>query len=243
MSAAAIEQLERRSSAKGRTIYELIERVKPQIERALPAAIGTERFARTITTELRRNAKLLECNPESVLGSLMLCAQLGLEPGPLGHAYLVPYGRECTFVLGYTGIIALAYRSGELRSIVANPVYEAEPFKVIGGSGAKIVHEMYPPEDRGAGVKAYYALARLKTGGEVWKVLYPSEIEAHRKRSKAAKAWETDFLAMALKTCVKVLRPWLPLSAVFARGVEVDEQPVVWEGDGVDAQATEGKES
>ena len=34
----------------------------------------------------------------SVLGAMMLCAQLGLEPGPLGHAYLVPYQNECTFV-------------------------------------------------------------------------------------------------------------------------------------------------
>lgn len=221
-----------------RTILQLIDAQKPAIERALPAAIGAERFTRIVMTEIRRNPKLLDCNPESVLGSMMLVAQLGLEPGPLGQAYLVPFGRECVFILGYTGIITLAYRSGELKSIAAQPVYEAEPFKVTGGSGAKIAHEMYPPDERGEGIKAYYALAKLKTGGEVWKVLYPAEVEAHRKRSPAANAqaspWKTDFHAMALKTCVRVLRPWLPLSATFGRAVEVDERPVTWESEDVE---------
>lgn len=237
---------------QGHTIFELVERQKPAIEKALGAAIGVERFTRIIQTELRRNIALGNCSPESVLGAMMLCAQLGLEPGPLGHAYLVPFKRECTFVLGYTGIVALAYRSGELKSIVAQPVYDAEPFKTQGGSAAKIVHEMLPPDERGANVTAYYALAKLKSGGEVWKVLYPAEIEAHRKRSPAGKSntgpWATDYLPMALKTAVKVLRPWLPLSAVFGRGVEVDEQAVTWEDDGVvaadqgeDTEAAEGK--
>ncbi len=228
--------LERAAAPKDQTtILQLIERQKPAIEHALPAAIGAERFTRLVLTEIRRNPKLLDCTPESVLGSMMLVAQLGLEPGPLGHAYLVPFGRECVFVIGYTGIVALAYRSGEVKSIAAHPVYDAEPFRVAGGSGAKIVHELLPPADRGEGIKAYYALAKLKTGGEVWKVLYPDEVEARRKRSPAAGAstspWKTDPLPMALKSCVKALRPWLPQSAVFARAAELDERPARWDGE------------
>lgn len=225
------QALERKTAPKETaTILQLIERQKPAIERALPTAIGAERFTRIALTEIRRNPKILDCNPDSVLGALMLVAQLGLEPGPLGHAYLVPFAKECTFILGYTGIIALAYRSGELRSIAAWPVWEAEPFRVIGGSGAKIVHELLPPDTRGDAIKAYYALARLKSGGEVWKVLYPDEIEAHRRRSPAANAasspWKSDPLAMALKTCVRALRPWLPLSATVAQAVALDEHPL-----------------
>ncbi len=244
------QELERAAAPKEQqTILTLIERQKPAIERALPAAFlrrDPDRFVRTVLTEIRRSPQLMDCSPESLLGALMLSAQLGLEPGPLGNVYLVPFKRQVTFILGYTGILALAYRSGMVKSVTAQPVYEDEAFRVVGGSGAKIVHELLPPDERGGSVKAYYALAKLKTGGEVWKVLYPDEIEAHRRRSPAAKAntgpWITDHLSMALKTTVKVLRPWLPLSAEFGRAVAVDEQAASWNGEAVQADVEAGVE-
>src|SRR5690606_30662561 len=76
------------------TLTALIERMKPQIARALPKHMDPDRLARIATTVLRQTPQLGQCTPESLLGALMTCAQLGLEPGPLGHAYLVPYGRE-----------------------------------------------------------------------------------------------------------------------------------------------------
>ena len=239
---------EKTEPKKQRTIVQLLEAQRPQIERALPAAFlkrDPDRFVRTVMTELRRTPTLLECTPASLLGALMLSAQLGLEPGPLGHVYLVPFRnkgvREVTFVLGYTGIIALAYRGGAIKSITAQPVYADEAFKVVGGSAAKIVHEMLPPGERGESIKAFYALAKLKAGGEVWKVLYPDEIEARRLRSPAGKAfegpWATDRLAMSLKSCVKALRPWLPLSAEFGRAVALDESDVTWDGSDMHADA------
>jgi recombination protein RecT len=74
-----------------------------------------------LLTAIRLNPLLHECTTESLLAALLLSAQVGLEPGPLGHVYLVPYKRECTWILGYTGIIELARRTdrvGGLRSIV-----------------------------------------------------------------------------------------------------------------------------
>src|SRR2546427_642740 len=83
--------------------YDLLERQKPELEKALPEAIGVERFTRTVLTELRRTPKLLDCSPESLLGAMMLAAQLGLEPGPLGLVYLVPFKGQVEFIIGYRG--------------------------------------------------------------------------------------------------------------------------------------------
>ena len=76
---------------KPETIFDLIQKMTPAIQKALPSHLDPNRLARIVTTEIRRNPKLLKCKKESLLGALMLSAQLGLEPGPLGHCYYVPY--------------------------------------------------------------------------------------------------------------------------------------------------------
>ena len=80
------------------------------------AAVTAERFTRIALTEFRRNPKLLDCTEQSLLGGLLLSAQLGLEiGGPLGQSWLIPFRdtktgtSEAIWILGYKGIIALAY--------------------------------------------------------------------------------------------------------------------------------------
>ena len=226
--------LERRRAPKTEaTLFDLIERQTPAIEKALAGTIGAERFARVVTTEIKRNPKLLECDPTTVLGALMLAAQLQLEPGPLGHVYLVPFKRECQFVLGYTGMIELAYRSGRLKDVQAEIVYEADYFEWRKGSTPKLEHRpVLDPDARGARV-AVYAVARLTTGGAPFVVLSPQEVAGFRARSAAAKAqqgpWQTDEDQMWRKTAVRRLRPWLPATALLARAAEVDESAARWE--------------
>ena len=89
-----------------KTIADYIKAMTPEIAKALPSHLKPERLARIVTTEIRRNPKLMQCTRESLLGALMLSAQLGLEPGPLGHVYYIPYNNkkqgvtECQFLLG-----------------------------------------------------------------------------------------------------------------------------------------------
>jgi len=115
---------------KPETIFDLIQKMTPAIQKALPSQLDPNRLARIVTTEIRRNPKLLKCKKESLLGALMLSAQLGLEPGPLGHCYYVPYKDECQFIIGYKGMIDLARRSGQISSIYAEVVCEVSiPFR------------------------------------------------------------------------------------------------------------------
>jgi recombination protein RecT len=85
------DELEKASSPEAvATVYDLLERQKPELPELLPETVSVEQFTRTILLELRRTPKLLECPAESVLGAMLLAAQLGLAPGPLGLVYLVP---------------------------------------------------------------------------------------------------------------------------------------------------------
>ena len=251
MTNKALQQITAKTEPKEtQTLTQTLERMRPQIEAALPTQIGAERFTRLVLTEIRRTPKLLECNPQSVLAAMMLCAQLGVEPGPLGHAYLVPYGRECTFILGYRGMIDLASRSGRLRSVVARTVYQGDNFDFAFGIADKLRHVPCAPSERGEPI-AYYGIARFANpSGYFLHVMYPPEIEAAKKRSASAKRqggpWDTDYDAMARKTVIRRMAPYLPLSTILGRAIEADERVISDLDDtGIefaeDTQATEGK--
>src|SRR4051812_25832397 len=96
------DQVAQTQPRAGKSVKQAVSEQLPQIARALPKATGMtpERFTRLVMTEISRNSTLQECSVESFLGAMMYAAQLGVEPGPLGHAYLVPFGKQVTFILG-----------------------------------------------------------------------------------------------------------------------------------------------
>lgn len=205
------------------TLAQLIERQKPEIARALPRHMNPDRMARIAVTVLRQTPKLAQCTPESFLGALMTCSQLGLEPGPLGHAYLVPYKREVTFIPGYRGLVDLAYRSGQVATVKAQVVHEADEFDFEEGLDAYLKHKRSGADDPGP-VIWVYALVKLKDGASNFVVMTVAEVEKIRKRSMAANngPWVTDWKAMAKKTALKQLSKWMPLSPEFNQAVQHD---------------------
>jgi len=175
--------------AKGKTIHDLFESMKPAISQAIPQHMTPERLLRIATTCIRTNPKLKVCTPESLLGAVMQCAQLGLEPTILGHAYLIPYknkkkdekGREIGFVneaqfqIGYKGLLELARRTGQISSIVAHEVHENDEFDYRYGIKENLDH--VPADgDRGKVIK-YYAYAKFKDGGYSFLVMSKHDIE------------------------------------------------------------------
>lgn len=208
------------------TIDRLIERQKAEIARALPKHLDPDRLARIALTVFRQTPQLARCDPKSFLGALMTCSQLGLEPGPLGEAYLVPYGQQVTFIPGYRGLIKLAWQSGQLKNIAAHVVHEGDEFDYAYGLEPYLRHK---PALTGAGrVIAVYASAVLNNGGSAFIVMSTDDVEAIRKRSRSGQngPWKTDWDAMARKTAVRQLIRWLPLStelAPLATAAQYDE--------------------
>lgn len=199
----------------------LIRKMTPAMAAALPKHLTAERMARIATTVMRRTEKLAYCDDDSFLGAIMTCAQLGLEPGPTGQAYLIPYGKECTFVLGYKGMIELARRSGLVETIYAEPVYQLDKFIYVKGLNPDLVHEPYTGEFESGSkdnpLTHVYAVAKYKGGGYNFVVLSKAEVEKYRLRSKAGgfSPWKTDYVAMALKTAVRRLATWMPQSIEY----------------------------
>lgn len=203
----------------------LIRAMEPEIKKALPSVITPERFTRMVFTALSSNKKLQACTPESFLGAMMQAAQLGVEPNtPIGQAYLIPYGNQVQFQLGYKGLIDLAYRSGEVQSIQAHEVHENDTFEYELGLNPKLKH-VPAMKDRGQ-VILYYAVIKLKNGGEGFEVMSREDVDQFaRAKSKTYKngPWQTDFDEMAKKTVLKKVLKYAPLKSDFAKQVKEDE--------------------
>lgn len=218
------------TAGKPLTITDLINRQRQEIARALPRHMDADRLARMALTTLKSTPGLLECTQASLLGALMLSAQTGLEPGPMGHVYLVPRTnkgvKECQWMLGYKGIIDLARRSGQLLSIEAREVCERDDFTYSYGLDEELTHRPAMDGDRGP-IVAAWGLAKFKDGGHYFVVLSRSDIDAAKDRSDAAKRgygpWITDYAAMARKTVIRRMAPYLPLSAEQANAIAQDE--------------------
>lgn len=234
-------QADERPSKKA-TIADLIERQKTEIARALPGAakMTPDRLARVALTTIKTSTKLASCTSESLLGALMTTAQLGLEPGPLGHAYFVPFKKsqknargqweswlEVQFIIGYKGILELARRSGNIRSIEARTVYENDQFDYAYGLEDRLEHRPVL-RDRGEPI-AYYGKALFHDGGHYFLVMSIDDVVRIRDRSKSydrerpSGPWHDDFDAMARKTVIRAMAPYLPLSTEMAQAFNVDE--------------------
>ncbi len=77
----------------------------------------------------------------------MKCAEYDIFPSSVsGEAYILPYGTQAQFQLGYKGIIKLLKRAG--ISIYTDIVKENDEFELSSGFEQNIVHK-YPRNSRG----------------------------------------------------------------------------------------------
>jgi recombination protein RecT len=220
------------------SIRALLEKSKPQLALAVPSHLKVDRLLRVAMTSIQKNPKLLDATPTSLIGAVMECAQLGLEPdGLLGHAYLVPFRNkkqdgswqtEVTLIPGYKGLYKLVRNSGELSTVTAEVVYKQDQFTVSKGLDPRLEH--VPAEDvqevSEDDIRAFYAVARLKDGGVQFVLLWKWQVDAIRARSKAKDSgpWVTDYVEMGKKTALRQLAKLLPTSVEVQRAVALDER-------------------
>jgi len=221
------------------TVRMALEKLRPQLQMALPKHLTVDRLLRVAITAVQTTPKLLECDRKSLFGAIMTCAQLGLEPdGVLGQAYLVPFGNRVQFIPGYKGLIALARNSGDLSSVIAHEVRENDDFghwdERTKAYRLDFAHSEPPTHSfdfrklRGD-VMAFYAVARFKDGGVHWDAMARAEVEMIRDRSQGYKAfkagktkdnpWHTDFIEMGKKTMIRRISKYLPMSVQKAAAI------------------------
>lgn len=234
-----------------------MKKMAPRFAEVLPKHMSMERMSRIALTTIRTNPKLLECEVPSLMGAVMQAVQLGLEPGLLGHCYLLPFKNkkqnkmEVQFIIGYKGMIDLARRSGHIQSIYAHAVYENDEFEYELGLHPQLKHKPSFGE-RGEFIGAY-AVAHFKDGGHQMEFMPKSEIEKRRQRSAAANSsyspWASDYDEMAKKTVVRYMFKYLPISIEVQSQAQHDEvvrkditeEPEFIEADPIEVeQPTEG---
>ena len=211
------------------TIAQFITSMRGEIARALPKHLNADRLARIMLTEVRRTPDLALCTQQSFGGAIMTCAQLGLEPGVTGEAYLLPFRNrkkgvyEVQLIIGYQGMASLFWRSPLAKSLDAQAVYENDEFDYAYGLEPRLYHRP-ALGDRGKPV-AYYAVATMTNGGSAFVVMSPTDIEKIRERSRAKDdgPWKTDYDAMSRKTCVRQLFKLLPRSPELSQALAQDE--------------------
>jgi recombination protein RecT len=203
------------------------DKFREQVAAALPAHLTPERFARVCLTALTRTPKLMECTRESLLRCLMDCSALGIEPDGR-RAHLIPFGKDCTLIIDYKGLVELIRRSGEVSAIRAETVCENDEFTWENGV---VTHRVDWRNPRGE-VQAVYAEAKLTSGEVQTAVLTKDEVDAikerssgyqYAKREKKNHPWITDWSEMAKKTAIRRLSKLLPLSVEIAEAMDKDD--------------------
>ena len=179
-------------------------------------------FLSSLLTLVNNNNLLQKANPTSVLAAAATAASLDLPVTPsLGLAWIVPYGNGAQFQLGYRGAIALAMRSGQMKSIVMTEVYEGEckcwnRFTETFEFGDRVSDNII----------GYYA--RFETVNGFVKATFwtKEEVLKHAKRfSKSFNRgpWQTDFDAMAKKTVLlSIIKTYAPMSIEMQSAFESD---------------------
>lgn len=238
--------LERINQGKS-TAHALITKMQGEITKAMPRHLSGEAFARNALTVLRQNSTLLEAitypdGQASFLGALMSAAQLGLELGPLGHCYLIPYARrkrgeivgyEVTFIIGYKGMVELARRSGNIKSIYANEVCANDVFEMGFGVNGTLNHRPELRGERGE-VYGFYAYADLGEGAYQFVFLRKDEVDrimkdyAHGYKEEYS-PWQTEYNEMAKKTAIRRLFKTLPISVEVAHVIEHESKPLAYD--------------
>ena len=224
------------------TLAQALGGKKDYLAKCLPKHLTAERVIKVALLAASRTPTLLNCTPESFVLAVIQASQLGLEAGsPLGEAYLVPYKDQCTLIVGYRGLIALARRSGEIEAIEAHVVHAKDTLKLAYGLDAELVHTPWmptPPENldeladealaeweknaHPGPMTAVYAVARLKGGVRQVEVMTRAEVDAIRRRSRASGSgpWVTDYEEMAKKTVVRRIAKYLPMSIEMAAALD-----------------------
>ncbi|WP_238840824.1 recombination protein RecT [Prescottella equi] len=227
---------------KPATLQDSIRNMEKQFQLAMPKGAEATQLVRDALTSIRQTPKLAQCDSASVLGALMTCAQLGLRPGVLGHAWVLPYwdkkaprpdGRgegayKAQLIIGYQGLVDLAYRSNKIAAISARTIFANDAYEVEYGLEDKLIHKPLMTGDRGEPV-AYYAVVKLDNGGSTFVVISHADMLKYRNKHASAQKdgvvfgpWRDNFEGMAHKTCLRQLSKWMPKSTALALAVEND---------------------
>lgn len=184
-----------------------------------PAHVSAARIIGAAVMAARSNPALLDCKEGTILRAVIQCCQYGLEPDtPLQQCHILPYKKEAKLIVGYRGLIALAYNTGLVAGITAIPVYTNEDFEYrMTAQGAILNHIPMIEGDKGD-FRAVYCMVKLvdPQADVIIQVMSLDQVNHIMMKSPSRNSnnspWKQDFDQMAIKTVIKRALKYMPLS-------------------------------
>lgn len=215
------------------SVRDLLAAQRPAIEMQLAGAMNTDAFVRAVLSSVQKSPELQQAEPSTLLGAVMLAAQLKLEIGPaLGQFYLTPrkdHGKwTCLPIIGYRGLTELAYRSGRIDAIETFLVREGDQFSYHANAERGLVFDWTPLDfDENRDWTGVVGVAHVKGGGRpIWAYLPKEKVLARRPWNWEKGPWKSNEEEMARKTIVRAMAPYLPMSTELGKALEADEAKV-----------------
>jgi recombination protein RecT len=212
-------------------------KMMPEIKKAVASTMTPERFSRIALSLYNGNPAFWEADTTSFLSALMQSAQCGLEPNTvLGEAYLIAYKNkkqnltEVNFQVGYKGILKMAFNTKEYEAIYAHEIRKGDEFEYEYGLNKRLMHK--PADIPSDEVTHYYAVYKLKNGGNDFVVWSKERVEKHAKefsknytyndQINKNSVWFNNFDSMAKKTVLLDVLKYAPKSVEMAKALKED---------------------
>lgn len=189
-----------------------------------------ERLLHVAKMALGNEGKLGKCTALSFMTCMIDLSAVGLEPDGY-HAYLIPYGEECTLLVDYKGYIQIIYRDPNVANVFGEIVCKGELVNWDAATHTVSDHVVDITKPRGEMIAAYTCITD-KEGRKSYHLMLKDEIEATRNESAAWKnfvktkkkcPWNTHPHEMEKKTVLHQHKKWLKLTPETQRSLTVDD--------------------
>lgn len=191
-------------------------------------------FVSSVISVANGNPQLRRADPMSIVSAAMVAATMQLQVIPtLGQCYIIPYGNNATFQIGYLGLLQLCQRSGQFKKIISAPVHEGELISGDEFDEDYVFDKKQKKSDKIVGYMAKFVLLNGFTKTAYWTV---DKVKAHATkfsqafRSDHNSPWKSDFDAMAQKTVLKSILKYAPKSVEMQTAVTFDQAVVKTNG-------------
>jgi recombination protein RecT len=204
--------------------------------------VTSDEFAISVMTAVKKTPKLLNCSRSSLFASVLVAAELKLKFNtPEGHSYIIPYGQDVQFQIGYKGWLEIAYRNPRVKSVYAGVVFNDEVeqgrFKYTRGLEVKLEHDPImnrtAEQEKAKKVHCAYAVVKLDGADPIIEVLDANQLSKIKSLSKAGSAGSSPYNNgtdvanwMEKKAAIKQALKTVPKQGVseIAKAIEVDDK-------------------
>jgi recombination protein RecT len=204
--------------------YDLFRSNLGKYEKAVTDLLGNkygitpQEFLIKVANAVRKTPELLKCSSQSLFGSILYFAEIGLPFNtPEGFGYIttdyVNGSLEAVPIIGYRGLIEIAYRNPRVKSIRIQAVYEGDEFDYEYGTQEYIRHKPNMKYVQERKLVAVYSIVKLDNIDPLFVVVHKGQLDELKKVSKSANSTYAKadvFNIMESKVAIKLLFKTLP---------------------------------